>query len=85
MKRAGEDGALKPIGLALTAVVAGLGVAAAHAPVAADAARVREHAPDASLDPARDEDPSLVFGASEPVEPFSERAAPLSQPDLFEL
>jgi len=83
MKRAGEDGALKPIGLALTAVVAGLGVAATHAPVAAGAARVREHTPDTTLDAARDEDPTLVFGASEPVEPFSERAAP--QPDLFEL
>lgn len=75
MKQLREDGALKPIGLALTAVVAGLGSAAQAAPVIATPA-------DATRDPVQHE--ALRPLAGEAVEPFS-NAAPEQQQDLFEL
>ncbi|MGE3142876.1 MAG: hypothetical protein AB7L65_06115 [Hyphomonadaceae bacterium] len=73
-----DEGALKPIGLALTAVVAGLGAAAAGAAPAAEAARVKAFAPDTTLGPAADEDPGLILGPSAPLEPFAE--APEERP-----
>jgi hypothetical protein len=90
MSRTREDTALRPIGLALTAVVAGLGVhqGAAGANLdqarlpASEQAKVRVYAPE----PAQN-DPELALGPSAPVEPFSERndPKPSRQPDLFEL
>lgn len=77
MNKPREDGALKPIGLALTAVVAGLGAAAAGAQGAA--ATIASTA-DATRDPVRHEALRSLAGA--PVEPF---APETQQPDLFEL
>lgn len=76
---------LRPVGLALAAVVAGLGVGKA-APV-----EVRVHAPlepasqgetymvDPTNHPSFEEDPTLVVGPSAPVEPLRH-----AQKDLFE-
>lgn len=81
MTRYRDDGALKPIGLALTAVVAGLGVAAAQAAPAAEAAKIRAFAADDTL-----KEPSeLLIGPSEAVEPFSEQNDVQNQTDLFDL
>lgn len=71
---------LRPIGLALAAVVAGIG--AGNAPVTAEA---RPHAPlepvsqhetyraDPTNHPGFEEDPDMVVGASEPVAPLRPR------------
>lgn len=71
--------ALKPVGLAMAAVVAGLGVAKA------EAAEARVHAPlepagqantyvvDPTNHPGFEEDADMIVGASEPVVPFSQR------------
>lgn len=79
MKPFRDDGALKPIGFALSAVMAGLaaGQTSGQAPAPQiETARVSAFAPDASLDPNRDfghdEDASLILGASTPVEPFAD-------------
>lgn len=72
MRQLREDGALKPIGLALTAVVAGLGVAAPEIASTAEATR----------DPVQEEQLRPLRGDA--VEPFAEQAQP-QQPDLFEL
>ncbi len=68
--------ALRPVGLALAAVVAGLGAAKAqaletrpHAPIE-PSAREKAYFVDPTNDPAFEEDPTLVVGPSEPVEPF---------------
>lgn len=90
MKRAPEDNALRPIGFALAAVVAGLHGAAADGDGAVDVGftepaenKVRLHAPEA-IDPRADEDPGLILGPSAPVEPFA-AVEPAPQPDLFDL
>lgn len=79
-KREDLTPALKPVGVALAAVVAGLGVAKAEA-----AEEARPHAPlepaaqanvfvvDPTNHPGFDEDPDMIVGASEPVEPFSKQ------------
>ncbi|MET0183295.1 MAG: hypothetical protein ABW199_10450 [Caulobacterales bacterium] len=82
MSRYRDDVALKPIGLALTAVVAGLGVAVAQSAPLAETASIRPFTPDDTL-----KEPSeLVIGPSEAVEPFSEQNDTQTlQQDLFEL
>ncbi len=79
MNKQREDGALKPIGLALTAVVAGLGAASG---AGANAAVEIASAADATRDVALREVLQPFVG--EAVEPFSEPARQ-EQPDLFEL
>jgi hypothetical protein len=84
-----SDAPLRPIGLAMSAVVAGLsaqaGVAAAQVGTApAPAARERAHVIDPSNDPRREEDASLILGPSAPIEPFAD-APQAEQSDLFDL
>jgi len=87
MKRMHEpqkhNGAFKPIGLAIAAVVASAAPVAAADP----APQVRLHAPEAQ--PAADEqDDTLLLGPSAPVEPFSKAPAKkqdMRQGNLFEL
>jgi len=79
LKREDLAPALKPVGLAMAAVVAGLGVAKA------DAAEPRVHAPlepagqsntyvvDPTNHPGFEEDADMIVGASTPVAPFGER------------
>lgn len=74
-----EDQTLRPVGIALAAVVAGLGAGKA---MAADA---RIHAPlepvanektyivDPTNHPGFEEDPTMVLGPSEPVAPLAKR------------
>ncbi len=71
MSRFRDEGALKPIGLALSAVVAGLGAAAGAAP----AEIVRPHAPEPE---ASEADAGLALGPGAALEPFAEapEAAP---------
>jgi hypothetical protein len=71
---------LRPVGVALAAVVAGLGAAKA-----ADVAEARVHAPlepagqsntyvvDPTNHPGFEEDAEMIVGQSEPVEPFAKR------------
>jgi hypothetical protein len=82
-----EELPLRPVGLALAAVVAGLGAGKAHAadvrprmplePVE----RSKTFAVDPTNHPGFEEDPNMVVGASEPVEPL--RHAGKEQKDLF--
>jgi hypothetical protein len=79
LKREELGPALRPVGLAMAAVVAGLGVAKA------EAAEARPHAPlepagqanayvvDPTNHPGFEEDPDMIVGASEPVAPFGKR------------
>jgi hypothetical protein len=70
---------LRPVGLALAAVVAGLGVGVGKAeaapvraplePVGQDKTFVLDHTNHLGFE----EDSSMVVGASEPVEPFAKR------------
>ncbi|MGE0044277.1 MAG: hypothetical protein AB7J28_16165 [Hyphomonadaceae bacterium] len=76
-----DTSSFKPIGLAMAAVVAGVG--GVHAPVA-ETVHQRAHAVDPSNDPSREEDHTLILGPSEAVEPFAQPAAG-RQADLFEL
>lgn len=75
---------LRPVGLALAAVVAGLGVskaAPAEAPVHAPlepSSQANTYVADPTNHPGFEEDPTLVVGRSEPVEPLR------AQKDLFE-
>ncbi len=70
---------LRPVGLALAAVVAGLGAAqaqAAEAPPRAPlepATQEMTYALDPTNDPGFEEDPDIVVGQSEPVEPLRQR------------
>lgn len=70
---------LRPIGLAMAAVVAGLGVGKAAAVEAAPRAPLEPAAQDNTfvVDPTNhpgfEEDPTMVVGQSEPVEPFGKR------------
>ena len=74
-----EQSTLRPVGIALAAVVAGLGagkaVAAeprAHAPLE-PAANGATYVIDPTNHPGFEEDASMVIGQSEPVAPFSKR------------
>jgi hypothetical protein len=83
-------GPLKPIGLALAAVVTGLGpnahaqaVETPRAPPPPSPETARVHYIDPTNHPGFEEDPDMVLGPSEPVEPFAD--APVKrQRDLFE-
>lgn len=76
-RREGRDevAALRPVGLALASVVAGLGVAraeraptqVAHAPLE-PAAQSNRYVLDPTNHPGFEEDPALVFGESEPAD-----------------
>jgi len=78
--RSGTDelAPLRPVGLALAAVVAGLGAGAAAeaAPVRAPLEPVgqdKTFVVDPTNHPGFEEDASLILGASEAVEPFRQR------------
>ncbi|MBU6407027.1 MAG: hypothetical protein KGS44_07810 [Alphaproteobacteria bacterium] len=82
--RMAEDASFKPIGLALAAVVAGLGPASSEG--AAEERGVARDAPaPASADLAAEQDDSLLLGPSDPAEPFADQPASAAQPDLFDL
>ena len=81
-----EEMSLKPVGFALAAVVAGLGAGKAQA---VETQARAPHEPtsqsttyvfDPTNHPGFDEDPSMVVGPSEPVEPLRTT----KQHDLFE-
>lgn len=76
------EGALKPIGFALAAVVAGL--APAGAAEFEPTSIVRADPGQSAQDPAEGQDDSLLLGPSEAVDPFAEKPAP-KQADLFDL
>lgn len=70
---------LRPVGLALAAVVAGLGAgkappaeARAHAPLE-PATQEKTFVVDHTNHPGFEEDPDMIIGASTPVAPFGER------------
>lgn len=70
---------LRPVGLALAAVVAGLGVgkaapaeARSHAPLE-PTAQEKTYVVDPTNHPCFEEDPNMVVGPSEPVEPLRKR------------
>jgi hypothetical protein len=71
--------ALRPVGVAFAAVVAGLGVgkaAAVEAPVRAPlepAAQGNTYFIDPTNHPGFEEDPDMIVGQSAPVEPFAKR------------
>ncbi len=76
MNKLRDEGALKPIGLALTAVVSGLGAAHAMTPA------VVVSSAEATRDAAEEETYAPFSSAA--VEPFAEPSSTPSQPDLFE-
>lgn len=85
--KSNEMSALRPVGLALAAVVAGLGAGKAeaeapraHAPLE-PSTRERNYVVDPTNHPAFEEDPSMIVGASEPVAPL--RGAPREHGDRF--
>ncbi|MDX2238858.1 MAG: hypothetical protein NW203_14940 [Hyphomonadaceae bacterium] len=84
MTRMREEQALKPVGLALAAVMAGLAGQAHALEPAAPEAQTRVFADDETNHPGADQDPTMILGPSAPVEPFAERPAP-AQGDLFGL
>jgi len=70
---------LKPVGVALAAVVAGLGAgkaapaeARAHAPME-PASKSHTYSVDPTNHPGFEEDADMILGPSEPVAPFSKR------------
>lgn len=78
-KREDLTPALKPVGVALAAVVAGLGVAKAeaaeartHAPMA-PAGQANTYVVDPTNHPGFEEDAEMIVGASMPVAPFGGR------------
>lgn len=89
--RTRDEVTFKPMGLALAAVVAGLGTnAQAKAPEAprldpmAPAEQANVHFVDPTNHAGFEQDDSMILGPSEPVEPFA--AAPKAkQKDLFDL
>ena len=67
---------LRPVGLALAAVVAGLGAACAQAPEATPlepATQEKAYVADPTNHPSFEEDPDMVVGQSDPVEPLRQR------------
>ncbi len=86
-----DEGSFKPMGIALAAVVAGLGThAQAKAPEPpridpmAPAEQAKVHFVDPTNHPGFEQDETMIVGASEPVEPFAEAPKP-KQKDLFDL
>jgi len=77
-KREDTGAALKPVGLAMAAVVASLGAQAqaeearVHAPLE-PASRTLAYADDPTNHPGFEEDADMIVGASAPVAPFGER------------
>ncbi|MEQ1817928.1 MAG: hypothetical protein ABL871_04900 [Terricaulis sp.] len=74
-----EQSTLRPVGIALAAVVAGLGAGKAvpaearvHAPLE-PASNGATYVVDPTNHPGFEEDASMVIGPSTPVEPFSKR------------
>lgn len=74
-----EQSTLRPVGIALAAVVAGLGAgkvvpaeARVHAPLE-PASNEATYTVDPTNHPGFEEDASMVIGRSEPVEPFGKR------------
>ncbi|MGD9979355.1 MAG: hypothetical protein AB7H66_04180 [Hyphomonadaceae bacterium] len=74
-----EDQTLRPVGIALAAVVAGLSAgkaapaeARAHAPLE-PMANEKTHVVDPTNHPGFEEDPNMVVGRSQPVAPFCKR------------
>jgi hypothetical protein len=74
-----EDQALRPVGIALAAVVAGLSTGKAapadarvHAPLE-PASSAKTYVVDPTNHPGFEEDPDMVVGPSAPVAPFSKR------------
>lgn len=74
-----EEQTLRPVGIALAAVVAGLSAGKAapaeartHAPLE-PASNEKTHMVDPTNHPAFEEDPTMVVGRSVPVEPFGKR------------
>lgn len=77
-KREELSSPLRPVGLAMAAVVAGLGAGKAPAPEARahvpiePSTREQSYAVDPTNHPSFEEDPNMVVGRSEPVAPFGE-------------
>jgi hypothetical protein len=74
-----EEQTLRPVGIALAAVVAGLSTgraapadARAHVPLE-PVANEKTYAADPTNHPGFEEDPGMVVGQSEPVAPFAKR------------
>ena len=74
-----EPNAVRPVGLALAAVVAGLGAgkatpapARAHAPLE-PASQEKTYLVDPTNHPGFEEDPDMIVGPSEPVTPLRKR------------
>ena len=74
-----DQSTLRPVGIALAAVVAGLGAGKAvaveprvHAPLE-PASNEATYVVDPTNHPGFEEDASMVIGRSEPVEPFGKR------------
>lgn len=74
-----EAAPLKPVGFALAAVVAGIGVGKAppvearvHAPLE-PSSHAHTYVVDPTNHPGFEEDPDMVVDKSEPVEPFAKR------------
>jgi hypothetical protein len=74
-----DELSLKPVGLALAAVVAGLGAGKApavdsrpHLPLE-PSSQANTYVVDPTNHPSFEEDPDMIVGASEPVAPFSKR------------
>lgn len=74
-----EELSLKPVGYALAAVVAGLAAGKAqavatkpHAPLE-PTSQAKTYVADPTNHPGFEEDPNMVVGASEPVEPLRKR------------
>jgi hypothetical protein len=89
--KAHELSALRPVGMALAAVVAGLGSAQASAAPATHAhapleptSQANTYVVDPTNHPGFEEDSSFVVGASEPMAPFSAPAAAKTRRDLFD-
>ncbi len=78
-KSKSEEMNLRPVGMALAAVVAGLGAGKAHAVEARvlaplePASQGHMYVLDPTNHPGFEEDASMVVGRSEPVAPFSKR------------
>ena len=79
LKREEQALTLKPVGLAFAAVVAGLGAGKAqaveaprHAPLE-PSAQANTYFVDPTNHPGFDEDPDMIVGQSEAVEPFAKR------------
>ncbi|MBI1251027.1 MAG: hypothetical protein GC189_06125 [Alphaproteobacteria bacterium] len=84
MQRRQDDKALKPVGLALAAVVAGIAAPAGAHGALVEQPLTRAHADDPSNHAGFEEDASMIVGRSAPVEPFAD-PTPAAQGNLFDL